>query len=123
MSISTADSIEGDFTTADKMKADNTANADKKVDKALKERKADGKKDSDKGVKVPGKKDDKDSDEASADKVESPIKGEKSKAKSAAVKYVTDDKFSELAAKVSSHSYSQVTHTIRSCKDHDRVLG
>ena len=39
LSISTADSIEGDFTTADKMKANNTADVDKEIDKASKEAK------------------------------------------------------------------------------------
>ena len=125
MSISTADSIEGDFTTADKMKANNTADVDKKIDKASKEAKADGKMDYEnvKGVKVSGKKDDKDGNEASADKVESPIKGEKSKAESAAVKSVNDDKFSELAAIVSSRGYSRVSHTIRSRTDCNKVIG
>ena len=54
MSISTADSIEGDFTTADKMKANNIADMDKEIDKASKEAKADSKMDYEnvKGVNV-----------------------------------------------------------------------
>ena len=77
MSISTADSIEGDFTTADEMKANNTADVDKEIDKASKEAKADSKMDYEnvKGVKVSGKNNDKDGNEASANKIESPIKG------------------------------------------------
>ena len=45
LSISTADSIEGDFTTADEMKANNTADVDRKIDKASKKAKGNGKMD------------------------------------------------------------------------------
>ena len=41
LSIFTADLIEGDFTTTDEMKANDTADVDKEIDKASKEAKGD----------------------------------------------------------------------------------